>query len=399
MKPKNNINDYNYIGSNTDVSRVRKLSVSINEVPIVSETISDIQINYGNISKGVLVFIDDSSLHELMPLTAGGYVSILINDITDSSDKGAWKHVFIITKVNTTRYKNGSAKHTVQFEESAITLLKRLYVSRSFTKMKFLEMIIEIFKDNEVDCSIYIDDNDPIYDNYVFPKNISMWDFLQIQMKYEGIKMYFDRDGMKIASRKILGSKNIKEYLGGDFYFNVTKDNSLPMNTILEYSGTSAHPDIFNKIASTNVNRFDVFSLKFQEDYIGLKKAYEDEELNGHMGMGELKPWDVFLTSGIKSADVLNSNQMVGTFEDFRDIITKNQNINIVIKGTTTIKMYANIKLVLPRPMMFRTGGDDKTFSARYIVKGVVDKVISGVFIQVLNLESVDYLKGDESVW
>jgi hypothetical protein len=107
----------------------------------------------------------------------------------------------------------------------------------------------------------------------------------------------------------------------------------------------------------------------------------------------------VLAPTGIREVDVLESSSLMGIEKDFRDLIRENQKFSIVIQGLNTEKLYHKIQISLPRPKGVDTGDKDAVFSGMFIVTEVIDKIISGVFTQVLVLQSCDYLEGDSRVW
>jgi hypothetical protein len=382
----------NYLPYVDETAKIERLTVDINNVNIRSQAISDLQIDYGENNIGKLTFLDYENLLEAMPLTYS-IIRIEFADLVGMEYRGN----FIIIKSDVNRYKDGSARVTVYFESITTYTLKNTYVSKSFKDKTLIEMLQQIFEDYAIPVILAKHESDYIHDYFVFPKNISIWEFLNRYLYKEGYVFFHDRVSLKIFSRKYLEAQNIEI---DPVEYNFKYDSSKPHFNILEYQGTISNSGKLNNIATINKN-FRSSDLKYDFNIFGINDILEKEQSNGgFMGMSvNSKLKDFYPTIGVKEYDSLENYFIEGSDEDYRDIIRNNNKIKIVIQGINTENLYHRIKVNIGRSKTIDTADMDKTYSGEYIITEVIDKIISGVFVQVLTLQSADYPKGDENVW
>jgi hypothetical protein len=382
----------NYFGNLTESARIKKLTVSINGIEIRSQNIMDVQLHFGKENKGIMTFLDNTGISELSPLS----YSVVEIYLTDNNNF-EFKNHFIITKVNTVRYKEGSIRQEIEFENIVMNNLRNTYISKGFVDKTIIEMITDIFKELNINAIILTRNTDQKYSNFIFPKNISLWEFFNKHLKYENIEWYFDYQGLKILSKDYFAYKDIP-LSRGDIYTLTSKPNN-PNFNILEFKGITSNTNKLLQAPTSYLNKFNNMNLVYNPEVIGKSNAYKVEKNNGYMGMGDTTLPILYASIGIKEIDNLNSSLIMGSNENYRDIINSNQKFQIIVQGTNLEKMYSKIQISLPRPKALETSVEDKVFSGYFIVTEIINKIVGGVFIQVLTLQSSDYGRGDNDVW
>ena len=382
----------NYIPYIDETSKIQNIEVDINNIRIREQAISDLQINYSKNCVGKVTFLDYENLIEIMPLTYS-VIRIQFRDLVGMDYMGS----FIITKAEVNRYKDGSIKVTAYFENITSYNLKKTYISKTFKDKTLLEMLQVIFDEFSIPSFLGGSEYDYKHEYFVFPKNISLWEFLVKYLPKEGYTMFHDRIGLKILSRYILEASNIERDVPE---YNFKYDSAKPHFNILEYQGVISNPGRLNEVAVLNKN-YKKDELLYEFNFLGIADTLEKENSNGgYAGMSsEVKLSDFYPTIGLKEYDTLESFTIQGTNEDYRDIVRDNSKINIVIQGINTENLYHRIKVNIGKSKSIKTDTQDQVYTGEYIVTEVIDKIISGVFVQVLVLQSADYPKGDENVW
>jgi hypothetical protein len=378
----------NYLSNITDSSKVHELQVTVNNIDLITETISDIQINFGKVSKGKITFLDTIGIVEYAPLT----FTILRISFSDSS-KIKFSNEYIVTKTNITRYKDGGTKINLYFEEAFQYALKNMYISKTFKNKTIIEMLQELFNTHDIATTLVKHPDDYVHDFFVFPKNISMWDFLNLYLVQEGYTYYCDASGIKILNRKFLEFSNLPEEKGDSYTLKFSKDK--PHFNILEYSGTFSNTDVVKNIAQYNKNKLNIEELKYNFDFKGIATIQETENLNGGYIGKSVDIKSVYPKIGFREIDEINHFGIIGLDEDYRDMAIENQKLKIVVEGTNIERLYHVINIEIPTAKNIKNNKGDSMGSGKYVVTEVVDKIISGMFIQVLTIQSLDYPKGN----
>jgi hypothetical protein len=327
-----------------------------------------------------------------MPLTYS-IIRIKFTDLVEMDYLGS----FVITKSEINRYKDGSIKITVYFENITTYNLKNTYISKTFKNKTLIEMLKDIFEEFTIPAIFLNHPDDYKHDFFVIPKNISLWTFLNKYLIKEGYAFFHDRVSFKILSRKYIEAQNImKDPPEYNFGYNSNK----PHFNILEYQGILSNSGRLNQVSILNKNK-RTSNLKYEFNFEGIKDSIEKESCNGGFaGMSAGTKIDTFYpTIGLREYDSLENYFIEGVNEDYRDIVLDNNKINIVIQGINTENLYHRIKLNIGKSKTIAADTTDQVYSSEYIVTEVIDKIISGVFIQVLVLQSPDYPKGDTNVW
>jgi hypothetical protein len=383
----------NYVPNVDDASKVHNLVVNINNIDILTPNISDVQINFEKTIKGRIRFFDPVGTSELTALSM-----VLVRIKFEDAAKITFNGEFISSDVHITRNKSGGNVITIHFKDIMQHTLENTYFSKAYKDKSLIDMLEEIFNEIQVGATIIKAKYNHIHEYFVFPKNISMWEFLNKHLKYEGYTYFYDTSGLKIIPRDYLESSRLPEYKE---IYSLKHQKDRPFFNILEYSGTFSNTSRVSEVAQSNKNKFDTNNLKYGFYFKGIITVEGTESLNGgYMGMGkELKLSDAYQNIGFKEIDELNYFNIIGKDEDYRDIVMDNQKLRIAIQGSNDVKKYHVLKIDVPKSKNIKKDDKDKVASGKYVVTEVINKIISGMFFQILTLQSADYPRGDVSVW
>jgi len=147
------------------------------------------------------------------------------------------------------------------------------------------------------------------------------------------------------------------------------------------------------------MNRVDYSSIQFNPEDVSIERAYSTQQINKGMGMGSITLPSLIKTSGNKQIDSLFHNEIIGDVSDYRDIINNNHTVTIAVQGLNVSRLYTKIQLFLPRPKYVQTQEGDETFGVQGVVTEVIDKIIGGVYMQFLTIQTSDFKAGAEDVW
>ena len=382
----------NYLPFIDENSKIEDLEIEINNITIRKQMISDLQINYGKTNVGKVTFLDYDGLIQYTSLSYS-VIRIFFSDISGVP----YNSSFIVTNVKVNKYNNGSTKVTCYFENIAVYNLKNTYVSKTFKNKTFIEMLEDILNKRDINVILGKNESDKKFEYFVFPKNISLWDFLNLYLRKIGYTYYNNSEGLIILSRSAMESSKFKVEKQP---YNFKYDSKLPHFNILEYYGDISNSGKMNKIPIYNRNKHDLTMLKYEFDFYGISEAIESEQMNeGYAGIGTDKMKDFYPSIGFKEIDNLIDYEIKGTDTDIRDDVLENVDFKIVTPGLNVERLYSRIKLNIQGAKTTETYSPDEVYSGEYIVTEVIDKIISGVFVQVLSLQSADYPKGQDGVW
>jgi len=371
-----------------DTAQYDALNIIINGLSLRSQDVLSLQINYEDIIKAKLSFVDTMNLAEFAPLTAAG-IQISFNDATKRNNDLN----FVVAKMETVRIKNNQINITLTLEEVTSNMLANTYISKSFVKKTFMQMLEEVTTEESIEIDYFAGDSDFIYDFFVFPANISLLDLIRKQSKLNNIIMFSNRNGLLISNRD---SVNFGELQGpAENVFVLDRNKEYPYWNIMEYKGITANTKNTQKVCKTTLsNNTDIMNLGHFPTTITLEDVYEDQKLNNGIGYNEVALPDMFYSSGEKQVAHFAHNETTGDLEDYRDILTSQQKFNIIVQGLNVDRVYSIIRISLPRSVNVQTPQDDEVFSGLFVVTSVIDSIFAGNFIQHLTLQSADYGKG-----
>ena len=387
------IEQANVIPLINETAQYKSYSVTINNIALRPQDIMDLQINFNQVIRGRMSFVDTLNVVEFAPITAA---TIQI-EYTDASGV-SFESAFVVTEVQSTRMKDNNINVIIKFEDIRTNILTNSYISRAFSGKTMLQMLELIFDEIGIPALFYHYNGDYIYDHFVFPANISLLDFIMKQITYSNIRMYTDRNDISFISRDVYNFNNLDNPT--EPIFTVARDESKPYWNILEYDAKVANNNELKKAAKANMHKTEASALKYDPESVSIETVYESQTINKYMGMGTKTTLpEIVQTLGYKEISHLFHNEINGADEDYRDIINKSQTVTIAIQGLNITRLFTKVEIRLPRPASVQTNEPDEVYSGVFVVTGVVDKIIAGNFMQFLTLSSSDYGSGSENMW
>jgi len=351
----------------------------------------ELQINHGEYKKGRMSFLDTYNLSEFAPLTN----AIIEISYTDGASR-TYSELFILVEVDTIRLKDNRANIVVRFEEVTLNALKLTYISKAFSNKTMIEMLGEVFTSYNINGNFISGENDFVYEHFVFPSNISLYEFIEKQKKYSGITIVSDKGGLNYFSRDLTNFTNVIPYDGTPYTINYETDN--PFWNILEYNAITS-PRYVIKAAEANTDRADASNIVYNPDVINIDNAWNTEVINGFMGIKDKTLPEMIQTYGRKEIDCLFHNEIQGLDEDYRDLINSNHQATLVLQGQNVNRLYTKVKISIPRPASVDTPQADEVFSIEGVVTEVIDKIIGGIYSQFLTINTSDFGKAHKDTW
>lgn len=379
----------------TDRDKLKSLSVILNGVPLASQDIIDIQIDFNDEVQGRMTFVDVMNVVELAPLTS----CIMTVSYKDDTDL-LFTQFYMVTNVEATRLKDNNLNVTILFEDIYTYKMSTSYVSRAFSNMTMLQILNKVLEEVSIPAKFYGDGTEFIYDHFVTPGNISVLDFIKKQCIKSNIQMIFDRSGLKFYNKNIIRFSNIGDP-SDEFTLGQSRDTHLW--NVKEYHGAVSNQGFLKAAPDADVYYVDPNDLKVSPSDASITGVYEDQKINGFMGTGSSNTSATLPTTvvfkGKKQVARLYYSEIIGEGMDYRDVINKNQDFMIVVPGLNIDRLYSKVRLSLPRAKSVETQSSDEVFGGTFVVTGVVDKIIGSNFVQFLTLNSSDYKGGNDDVW
>ena len=374
-------------------AQYKDFKLYINSINLRPQDILDFQVDFGQVVKGRLSFVDTLNVVESAPVT----VSVINASYTDSAGAN-YKASYIVTEVQVIRLKNNSINVVMNFEDIRINALDNSYISRSFSNMTMLQMLESIFKEINVPALFHHYSNDYVYEHFVFPANISLLQFIKKQIPYSNIRMYTDRNEIIFIPRNVYDFTNIASTVEPPFTLNRRKD--LPWWNILEYDGKISNNKEVRKAANADMHQIEPNALKYNPEPLSITTVYESQTVNKFMGMGTSTTLtDIVNTIGKREISHLFHNEIKGQDQDYRDIINRGHTVHIAVIGINLVRLFTKVDIQLPRAASIQTQEFDEVYSATFVVTEVIDKIIAGNFVQFLRLSVSDYGSGSSHLW
>ena len=358
------------------------LKIWINDVLIKEESILDFQVNYGLEEKGFLSFTDSIGIIEIAPLTFSVLEVILEDKLKVKQEKK-----YIITKVETFRDQHNLVTIDIEFEEYNTYKLKNSFISKSYKNKTIIQIIKDLFNQLNIEAEFYNESEGYIYEYFVTPGNMTVFEFIEKQSMFADFKYFVDRIGWVFSTRDALDFSKLS-FLQEDI-FSFT--NKMPYWKILEYKGKISNIKEARKGVSSYIQYTDIKNLNYNPKKITVDDLYKDQEVNGNIGIKDMRIPDVLSPVGFKQISNIYSNSIKGDSKDFREYLQQMQDISIAVQGVVGVRMYGKIKVDIPRSNYNKNDNPDSVFSGYFIVVGVVDKIMAGKYIQILKLRSSDY--------
>lgn len=363
------------------------LKIVINGLVIKEEHILDYQVNYNKSEVGFLSLTDAVGITELAPLSYGVMEVLFIDSMKSRQVKK-----YMITKVDTFRSGNNLINIDLEFEEYDTYRLKNSFISKGFKNKTIIEIIESLFRDLKIDAKFVKKSEAIKHELFVTPGNISVYDFIMKQSKIDDFDFFVDRIGYVFAPKKYFDFSKL--HVLAEDIFNFTNDKLYWK--VLEYKGSISNIGAVRNCAESIMTNLDIKDLKYNPEYIKIKDIYETQRLNAHTGIKDKTLPDIIKSNGFKQINHAFSTPIKGDNSDFREYVKDSQDISIIVQGVISIRMYGIIKLDLPRASFNKDDRPDSVFSGKFVVTEVIDKIMSGKYVQYLKLKSSDYgdLKG-----
>jgi len=381
------ITEYDLTPRLSGLNGYNTLKIVINGLVIKEEHILDYQVNYNKSEYGFLSFTDAVGVTELAPLSYGVMEVLFIDSM-----KGKQVKKYMITKVNTFRSGNNLINIDLEFEEYSTYKLKNSFISKGFKNKTMIEIIESIFSDLKIDGKFVKKSEAIKHERFVTPGNISVYDFIMKQSKIDDFDFFVDRMGYVFAPKEYFDFGKLP-MLSEDI-FNFTNDKLYWR--VLEYRGSISNVGIVRNCAESIMTNLDIKDLKYNPEYIKIKDIYETQRLNMHTGIKDKSLPDIIKSNEFKQINHTYTTPIKGDEIDFREYIKDSQDLSIIVQGVISVRMYGIIRLDLPRASFNKDDSPDSVFSGKFVVTEVIDKIMSGKYVQYLKLKSSDYgdLKG-----
>lgn len=381
------ITEYDLTPRLSGLNGYNTLKIVINGLVIKEEHILDYQVNYNKSEYGFLSFTDAVGVTELAPLSYGVMEVLFIDSM-----KGKQVKKYMITKVNTFRSGNNLINIDLEFEEYSTYKLKNSFISKGFKNKTMIEIIESIFSDLKIDGKFVKKSEAIKHERFVTPGNISVYDFIMKQSKIDDFDFFVDRMGYVFAPKEYFDFGKLP-MLSEDI-FNFTNDKLYWR--VLEYKGSISNVGIVRNCAESIMTNLDIKDLKYNPEYIKIKDIYEAQRLNMHTGIKDKSLPDIIKSNEFKQINHTYTTPIKGDEIDFREYIKDSQDLSIIVQGVISVRMYGIIRLDLPRASFNKDDSPDSVFSGKFVVTEVIDKIMSGKYVQYLKLKSSDYgdLKG-----
>jgi len=374
-----------------ETAQYKSLTVLINGMELRSQDIVDVQINYGELIKAKISFADTMNMCEFAPITFPIIKIRLVDALNNETELD-----FIVASSEVLRIKNNIINVIMNLEELTSNALSTMYLSKTYTNMTFLEIVKDIANDNNLTINIF--EKDGIKnDFFVVPGNISLWEWIKREAKLQNVQVFSDRQGLTLANKDLL---NYNQLVGpSEHPFTLNRNEELPYWNIIEYQGKTSNNKSTQKAPKANLVNHDPLNLGYFPSKISVETEFKTQKLNKYMGYGdELEMPKLFENLGTREISHLEKNKTTGLNEDYRDIINNQQNLKIAVEGLCLLRVYSKIRIDLPRSVAVQSKQGDEVFGGLYVITQVIDKIVSGNFLQYLTLQAADYGPGPDDL-
>lgn len=387
------INETNLTAQLNDSSKLKLLLIEVNGIRIRQESLFNLQVNFNpeNGKTGVFSYTDVENINELSPITTG---TVLVKYI-DALGIG-YEENFAITKVEVSRLKKNQISTMIFFEELIINRLRKSYISIGFKDKTFGDMLKTIFETLDLPVSITSSDSAKVFQQFVVPKNISIYEFLCTHLPLMNMRMYSTKQGLNIVDKAVLAFGNFGDSVEQNFVQGADTDNVYW--NIKEYKAVASNPRVLLDAPYTEAEYINDHVLALDTVKVSIETAYATQELNGSFGFKGTTIANSNPTYGSKAVSSLYFNLQEGIDIDYRDVINSSQDIKIKVQGLNIDRMYTPVNITLDRAPNTSNGEGDEVFSGKFIVTSYVDSITSGVFTQMLTLSRSDFMEGNPNV-
>lgn len=372
-------------------SKLQHLSVYINDALINEEDVMSIEFEdtFDSIFiMGKMIIKDTIRIYNLMDLNESAVIKI---NIIDNYGKNFIKF-FNITSVNVESVNTNFRLLKITFIDSLSFLLSTTYISKSFydtpqnivtSIFSYLKLEETSLKPNNLKLNLTATNEEKI--NIIANNDRSVLDFLVYMFKNHGYRFWQSMEKVNVEKKFIIdspektfvinSSDKILTYTNNTPYDEhpfIIYDYRILTNQSLDLNNNN--PAISN-YQSKNGKSFDLTSVNLTDFYDSLA-----------LGKQDLK--NLCLTKGVKYTT--NTTQTVYTQKnDLEDAYFKNVQLEIAVKGNFTafpLGYIVNVDLKGDAVVRGSEIEGDKTFSGKYFVYRIQEKIIGDKHISKITL-------------
>lgn len=363
-------------------SDFRKLTFTVNDIEIIQNYITDIEISYDASFKitGYILINDDYDFQTELFKKPGEILSIYLEDRMET----VFKRDFVITRTKEQKSQDSKAIK-ILIQDIFSWKLENCYIGKSYKETTLIDVLKDYLSLNELDGYPEIERSfksgkeTKTLKNFVVPNHINFLDFISDEFFKEHNIFYQDRLGLYVGPQDITVTKEA-EYLQtttNDFYGFKIMDYNLVHNDILQTNYTA--PKQTYTIFNPRTKKFDIFSETINDFMDEFKQNKIQQKVQ--------------LTNGTKyKTSELNSHQ----YRDHK-IYYNNTKLNISVPGLHEYaRLYREITIRLSGDITTKETLDqgDAKLSGKYYISSVNDKILLGQrFIQKFEICRIDESK------
>lgn len=276
---------------------------------------------------------------------------------------------------------------TFNIQDDISFKLQNIFISKAFSSSKvsaFKEFVSE-YKIDELlkNCNLketYEDDGDNI--PFTIYRNTNVLDFFNAEFDRLGYNFFQDRFGINIIKRENLLPSKLE--IESDIFVD-QDSNQLYKNRIFDIESVLVDREKMNEVGKTKVLYYDYKTKKVNE--------YKDENYHSETTLNT-NTSDVRDTIGTRVV-YQNRKDEAGYKSQIQENLLKMSQYKIVVNGYIYRNINKIIELKLAGNKAYTDGvvNGNTAPSGKYLVAGVIDKMMGGKLVQKLNLYRSDLQK------
>jgi len=354
-------------------SELKSLNVFINGYNVSPESILDIQLDFGNISKtGNIIMLDTIGIDDVSNI-GSAIISIQYVDFYDTK----YSEDFMIYRINKTEVSNNIPSLNISFIDIGSFKLKNTHINFYRKDISCIDFIKELFTEIGIP-SVVISSKDKKIKEYILTNsNISLFDWMNNFIEHNNIGIIKDKFSTYIIDNEAISYDMLS--FNEESEYSVF-DSPKSFRKIIEYK----HKITDNKYLS-DLKYTKIYNLSTDNSIIKpIEKSTSDifnkYKINGFCG--EFNFPDSFFRDGIK------------TCIDPKNNIFKNQEMVITAIGLNNDRIMNKININISNPNA--TDSSNNTSSGTYIIKNVTDKINKNKIHSIIYLDRIDYIKNSK---
>lgn len=369
-------------------SKLRNISVKVNEIDLFSEDITDFEIHWDGTSfqvEGNILLKDNRDYLNLFKSSNKPIFNIYL---TDLEDKSYVRDFYVISMEEAKGDSDNEKTLLIKFIDVISFTLKNTYISKGYVEKTLTEIIEDLFKVASID-SLYKKENltknftktEKKYSALVVPSDRSIYDFIEFQLAQEGYIWFQDKQSMNIVFIESVFPKNLKDFKDKDFIEDVE------------------NPQYGYKIVDMNIshmNAYDNLKLPTNTSFIYdpskksmLKMEANIANLYDMLKIADIDEKYIQGTNGVRSStlEVTSSKEFLARKLYF----TYMQNNKLIIFTYGKVegnKLFEKRKVYLKGNTTNKTStiDGDLNLSGDYVVLGIHDKIMNDKMVQKIIL-------------